>query len=268
MAKCAQRGTIHRPSLAPRSGSLHGAWTGPPPGWRSRFGVWGSWLHEHRYLALLAILVCGVIVQSVDRGVVLVTVLSEFLLGVSLLVMAVVVFTGRRGRFAALWAGVAVVAIGWGRAFLPEVTHVSLRVVQQLLLMLFHGWAAALILRDVFRQQRIRTDDVLGAVSGYLLAAGAWANLYILFASLLPGSFTISPELASQFTEQQGQLSLYIYFSLATITSVGYGDVVPARGPMTACAMLETVFGQFYLAVVVAQLVGMRLAQGPRGPDD
>lgn len=42
---------------------------------------------------------------------------------------------------------------------------------------------------------------------------------------------------------------------------MGYGDITPLRPPATALAMLEAIFGQFYIAVVVAQLVGLRLAE-------
>ena len=61
---------------------------------------------------------------------------------------------------------------------------------------------------------------------------------------------------------------MFNYFSLVTLTTMGYGDVTPVRPPATALATLEAVFGQFYIAVVVAQLVGLRLAQafGPKGP--
>lgn len=87
--------------------------------------------------------------------------------------------------------------------------------------------------------------------------------LLLLVCGLIADSFAVSPDLAGQFADPRGRTCLFLYFSLATITSVGYGDIAPLRGPMTAIAMLETVFGQFYIAVVVAQLVGMRLAQGP-----
>lgn len=222
-------------------------------------------MHSHKYLLLLLILICALIVQSVDRDRAAVTVIAELLVGVSLFVMILVVFEGRRGRFAAIGSGVIVVALGWVRYLFPDASHSWLDIVQKFLLMVFHGWAAALILRDVFQQARIRTDDVLGAVSGYLLAGGAWENLYALFAILVPGSFNISPDLAAQFGGANGSGGLFLYFSLATLTSVGYGDITPLRGPVTAFAMLETVFGQFYIAVVVAQIVGMHMAQGPRG---
>ena len=69
----------------------------------------------------------------------------------------------------------------------------------------------------------------------------------------------------ARLNDWHGRNALFHYFSLATLTSVGYGDISPVRGPMTIVAMLETVFGQFYIAVVVAQLVGIRLAESPRG---
>jgi voltage-gated potassium channel len=226
---------------------------------------WRQALKRHQYLLLLTILVCALIVQSLERSLVGVRTVTEALVGLSLFAMVLVVFEGRRTRFVALCGGVIVVALGWTRLALPEVSPLWLDVIQKLLLTLSNGWAAALILRNVFQQERILTDDVLGAVSGYLLAAWAWSSLFLMFDLLVPGSFTISPDLAAQFDDPQGRTALFTYFSLAAITSVGYGDIVPVRGPMTALAMLETVFGQFYIAVVVAQLVGMRLAQGPRG---
>ena len=249
-------------------------WPGPlqtpgathPPG--ARVGpadTWTKTLRGHRYLILLLLLICGVIVQSIARRLIGVTVAAEMLVGVSLFAMVLVVFEGRRSRLVALWAWVVVVALATAQYTLPQALPTWLTILQKLLLMLFHGWAAALILRDVFRQARIGTDDVLGAVCGYLLAAGGWANLYSLVDILVPGSFTVSPDLLGQFADPQGRLALFGYFSLATITSVGYGDIAPLRGPMTAFAMLETVFGQFYIAVVVAQIVGMHLTQGPRG---
>jgi voltage-gated potassium channel len=257
MANPEPRGARGR--LPPAPGARHpGAADGPVQTWRQA-------LRRHQYLLLLTILVCALIVQSLERSLVGVRTVTEALVGLSLFAMVLVVFEGHRTRFVALCAGGIVVALGWARLALPEISPLWLDVAQKLLLMLSNGWAAALILRNVFQQERIRTDDVLGAVSGYLLAAWAWASLFLMFDTLVPGSFTISPDLAAQFGDPQGRTALFTYFSLAAITSVGYGDIVPVRGPMTALAMLETVFGQFYIAVVVAQLVGMRLAQGPRG---
>jgi len=62
-------------------------------------------------------------------------------------------------------------------------------------------------------------------------------------------------------TEWYGRESIFVYFSLTTLTTIGYGDVAPVAPSARSAAMLEGVFGQFYIAVVVAQLVGSKLAE-------
>ena len=61
-----------------------------------------------------------------------------------------------------------------------------------------------------------------------------------------------------------GRTAVLNYVSLGSLTGVGSGAVVPVRPPATVLTTLETVFGQFYIAVVVAQLVGARLSQEPK----
>jgi hypothetical protein len=59
-----------------------------------------------------------------------------------------------------------------------------------------------------------------------------------------------------------GRIAVLSYVSLGSLTSLGSGEVVPVRPPATILTTLEAVFGQFYIAVVVAQLVGARLSHG------
>ena len=105
------------------------------------------------------------------------------------------------------------------------------------------------------------TDDVLGAVCGYLLAAGAWANLFMLIEIFSPGSFSVGPGFGAALDTWDGRIAVLSYVSLGSLTSIGSGAVVPVQPPATVLTTLEAVFGQFYIAVVVAQLVGARLSQ-------
>ena len=102
---------------------------------------------------------------------------------------------------------------------------------------------------------------MLGAACGYLLAGVAWSNLFQVCEIVYPGSFSFSTTIIGQPAAPQERAAVFNYFSFATLTTTGYGDITPLRGPATAFAMLETIFGQFYVAVLVAQLVGIRLAQ-------
>ena len=83
------------------------------------------------------------------------------------------------------------------------------------------------------------------AVSIYLLLAYTWAALYGVMFNLYPGSFHLG-------TDRQSDL---LYFSLVTLTTVGYGDVLPLSGEARMLAALEAVTGVLYVAITVAILV-------------
>jgi voltage-gated potassium channel len=126
---------------------------------------------------------------------------------------------------------------------------------------LFLAFGVAVILRRIFARVTIRTDDVIGALCGYLLAAAAWGNLYALVYIIWPASFRIADAIVPQLANWHWQRFLFDYFSVATLTTIGFGDVAPAGSPVYSLVWVESVFGQFYIAVVVAQLVGLRLAE-------
>ncbi len=67
---------------------------------------------------------------------------------------------------------------------------------------------------------------------------------------LIPGSFNISTS-ESAFE----QLQDFIYFSFVTLATLGYGDIVPLSATARALSIIEAVFGQFYIAILVAGLV-------------
>ncbi|HEX6829885.1 MAG TPA: ion channel, partial [Burkholderiales bacterium] len=189
---------------------------------------------------------------------------SDVLLTATAVLMLPVIFDHRTHRLAAGLAAVTTVAAEWAHYVLPGELHNRwLAVIHSGALMVLMGYATVVILRNIFRQQVVRSDDVLGAVCGYLLAAGAWANLHALTEIFDPGSYSMGGGFDWDLSTWQGSIASFYYVSLGTLSSVGSGDIAPVRAPATIFVVLETVFGQFYLAVVVAQLVGARMAQGP-----
>jgi hypothetical protein len=83
----------------------------------------------------------------------------------------------------------------------------------------------------------------------------------MLIEMFSPGSFSVGPGFGASLDTWYGRLAVLNYVSLGSLTSVGSGAVVPVRPPATILTTLQAVFGQFYIAVVVAQLVGARLSQ-------
>jgi len=105
------------------------------------------------------------------------------------------------------------------------------------------GFATLVILRNIFAQRVVRADDVLGAVCGYLLAAGACADVYLLLESFLPGSFRVSPGFIGGLDTWDGRIAVLTNVSLGSLTSIGSSAAVAVRPPATILVPLEGTAG-------------------------
>jgi hypothetical protein len=112
----------------------------------------------------------------------------------------------------------------------------------------------ALILAQTFREGPTTRYRILGAVAAYLLLGLTWAEAYRFVDVLRPGSL-------QGLVWQPGGLNLasFVYFSLSTLTTAGYGDIVPVSLPARALANLESLVGQLFPAVLLARLVSLSL---------
>ncbi|MGH8680178.1 MAG: ion channel [Burkholderiales bacterium] len=216
---------------------------------------------SRRFLVLLSTLAVVLAVQSLSQGLAASSIITDVLVILAVLAVFFLVFEHTPQRLAALATAIAAIVITGAHYLLPDRFHVPLAVAYHGLLVLFLGWALVEILRNLFAEKPIRTDDLLGAVCGYVIAGAAWGNLYALSELLVPGAFSVAPAIQGELADWHGRRALFTYFSFTTISSLGYADVTPTRAPATTMALVEVVFGQFYLAVVVAQIVSMRLAQ-------
>jgi hypothetical protein len=221
-------------------------------------------------LVVLVALVALLVMQPVlTRGGMAARMLHEGLLVAVFLGMVLTVFRQRGERRLAFVLIVPAFAIHLAQAFVPDRLHVPSAMVFHAFIVALICFAVAVILREITRKRVVRGDDVLGAISGYILVGILWGNLYVVTELLVPGSFAVQPEIAWQLQEWSLRRALFNYFSFATLTSLGYNDITSTAPLADTLTWLEVIFGQFYMAVVVAQLVGMKLAQAirPDGPE-
>jgi len=118
---------------------------------------------------------------------------------------------------------------------------------------------AVTVARATFAPGRVTYHRVIGAVLLYLTVAVIFAALYTFVGTLVPRAFSgmkveDSPALASQL----------IYFSFATLTTTGYGDVAPLHPIARSLCNVEAIFGQLFPATVLARLVTLELAHRDR----
>jgi hypothetical protein len=127
-----------------------------------------------------------------------------------------------------------------------------------LLGIVFFGYVIALVLASVFRDsRRVSADTICGALSVYLLLGLLWAFAFALLESAAPGSFSGVDDGAS-FTRYKR----FLGFSFVTLTTLGYGNVVPLTPRADALAVSNAIVGQLYLTVLVARFVALNLIHG------
>jgi len=120
-----------------------------------------------------------------------------------------------------------------------------------LLLIGFLLVAIAFTMKQVAIGTDINTNRIVGAICVYLLLGAIWAMLYTLVNAVSPGSFAgFSP------MDDFGWDSEWLYFSFVTMTTLGYGDILPVSATARGLAYMQAIVGQFYIAVLVAGLVG------------
>jgi hypothetical protein len=112
------------------------------------------------------------------------------------------------------------------------------------------------IVRHLILRTQIDTETLLGAIAAYLLI-----GMFFALAYLAAGEFGSGPFFGSA---GDGSLSQNLFFSFVTMTTVGYGNLVPAANPGQTFAVLEAVTGQLFLVVAVGKIISLQHRRGER----
>ena len=207
--------------------------------------------HSILLIALLTMLLVNPFLQQFDK---LKWLLSIFLILMLLAAVRTVANQARQYHFVLVLAVVAAIP-HFGILMDPPAWLDTLR---YLSMMLFLFWVCALLLRDIIlRSHTVTTELILGAINIYLMIGLAFAFMFGLIEHMQPGSFTGlgEPMLVP------GPVLPFIYFSFITLTTLGYGDITPLTSFGMTAAYTEAAFGQLYLAILVARLVGLYIAR-------
>jgi Ion channel len=129
--------------------------------------------------------------------------------------------------------------------------------------LLFFAFVTWNQLRSVLRQREVTNETLSMAISVYLLLGFTWGILYIVIFQLQPEAFSFgaSAQPLPLMESRQHLFPIFIYFSLTTLATIGYGDITPLSLQARYAAVAEGIAGQLYLAILVARLVGMHMSR-------
>jgi len=206
-------------------------------------------------IAMLAELTLAPFIELLPRGLVLVELVTTSVL------LAALAIAGSHPIAVLLFSGALIVDLAASVSadtFTAAAAH-ALRLV-------FLCYVVALVIRRVLADRAVSLDTVAGAACAYMLLGIVWGEFFMLLEICRPGSFHVP----SAWTQGAGRSlrSSLMYFSFATLTTVGYGAIHPNDPAAGSICTSEALIGQLYLAIMIARLVGLHISRtGGAGND-
>ena len=207
---------------------------------------------ENKYsLLLFSLILLMVVSPAVDDYRLIAFFAESFLFMAVIVIMLKILDAGR--KFFAITVSFACIAMFFQylAMFCVENKYMSLLAI--FAYMLYMTIAIIFMLRKIFSEKRVTGDTIKGSISIYIIIGIWWELLYAAIWAIQPESFVLhinridSPD--------------FFYFSFTTMTTLGYGDIIPKSYTAKTAAILQAITGQMYLAVLVARLVGLHTAR-------
>lgn len=225
-------------------------------------------LAPHRHTALLAAIIAAFLVRPLigdsGAGPPLFSIAMFLLLLLALYNIDVDELIGERETLLAQkrrrrvigWAlGVSAIA---ARLWVTLAPSRSFYLADSVIWLLLFGFITWNELRAVLKQKEVTREVISMSISTYLLFGLTFGLFYIVLHDLQPNAFSFGT--GGPASEQQ-TIPVLIYFSLTTLSTIGFGDITPVTLQARYAAVAEGITGQFYLAILVARLVGMQMSQ-------
>ena len=213
-----------------------------------------------RYTLLLISVVVFLFVSSLMAG----DELAIFSMKAAVLVILLfAIYASRRMRRDLVVGCVLAIPVLVGR-WLPQYsTDIRVFLAIDLVTAAFLIYVTIMILSQVLSARRVSLDTIAGAVCAYFLVGLAWAFVYRAMFVIDAHSFVFASgtfaHIFEDHSRSEPQLTNFAYYSFATLTTTGFGDITPGLGPSRAISVLEAAAGQFFFAILIARLVSLEI---------
>ena len=212
-------------------------------------------LFRHRFAGLFALLFCVLLIPPYFENTTWIESFWRWLFTLMLFWALYTVSGSRRVLMLAVIVLIPTVGSTWlaepGQekylAYLDNITNI-----------LYFGLICAFLGQYILTTQRVTLEVIFAAMCLYMMLAILWAAIYTNLELYYQNAFTFRGE----FAEQAGVLQESIfrnmmYFSFVTLSTLGYGDVLPVHQVSQSWAAMEAMIGQFFIATIIARLVSV-----------
>jgi len=139
------------------------------------------------------------------------------------------------------------------RIVLPRIDASSFSMFNMVLSFIFDILIIVVIFRHVFAREQANSETIFGALCIYLLVGFSFASAYGMVATFEPKAFYLDPRTNLHILPDRFD---FIYYSFATMTSLGAAGITPVSSQARSISVLEAILGVLYLAVLIARLMG------------
>ena len=191
------------------------------------------------------------------------TIVSKIILGViyTMVLVGGAHAVGRDTRKLRIALALAILAVGlqWVHFLTQDVWLQRMRALIYIVFLLF---TIGEVLAYILKKGPITADKLHGALAGYMMLALLWAFLYTLIESFSPGSFLHG----GAHLGNTGEFMHLLYFSFTTLTTTGFGDIIPVSDQARSLVIIEEFTGVFFVGVLIARLAGLYPQERRRAP--
>jgi hypothetical protein len=202
---------------------------------------------------LIVIVLLNVLYPITSDGSILSLIVFEVLYA-GLFAVAIFI-TSDNPRHVRWFMSIAVIWLVMAVIYAFDPTNFWLTQISSVILIVFHIMILGVMLRYIFTSPTVTVDVLYASAAVYFLLSYLFVPIYGMLETAYPGSFADNT-LGTPMHWQQ-----FVYFSLITLSTSGYGDVVPVSPSARMLAGIEATVGVLYVAILMARLVSLYDAQ-------
>ena len=211
-----------------------------------------KWGIEHRHPIFLVGLLLFFIVPELFEKVFLIRFPFQAMLVVLVVSSVLLIQTSPKSRF--LTYGLVLTLLIFLFIWNRYQEQRSIEGIAYLFLFIYFSFTTFFLFKDLLRSQKVTASMIIGAFAGYFMIGVMFFFIYGFLDRAYPDTISVD------MTSENGPNDM-IYFSFITLTTIGYGDFSPTSDIGQKIAILQGLVGQFYIAIIMAILVGKFLTR-------